>query len=106
MASSAAGGGRTRSGGVRSSEMADPTVTVTNLGDQGVDLVLPVIYPPQVAIVGFGRIGERPWAVDGMLGIRSVVTATLAADHRVSDGHRGAAFLTALDRLLQKPEDL
>ena len=48
--------------------MADPTITVTNLGDQGVDLVFGVIYPPQVALVGFGRVAERPWAAGGMLG--------------------------------------
>ncbi|WP_372593063.1 dihydrolipoamide acetyltransferase family protein [Actinotalea sp.] len=97
---------RARSGRLRSSEMSDPTVTVTSLGDQGVDAVLPVIYPPQVAIVGFGRIRDRAWAVDGLLGVRPVLTASLAADHRVTDGHIGALFLTALDRLLQRPEDL
>jgi pyruvate dehydrogenase E2 component (dihydrolipoamide acetyltransferase) len=97
---------RVRTGGLRSSEMSEPTITVTNLGDQGVDSVFPVIYPPQVAIVGFGRTRERPSVVDGALGIHPMVTATLAADHRVTDGHRGAVFLTALERLLQAPEDL
>ena len=97
---------RARAGRLRSSEASEPTITVTSLGDQGVDVVQPVIYPPQVAIVGFGRIRPRPWAAGGMLGVRPVVTATLAADHRVSDGHRGAVFLTALDRLLQAPEEL
>ena len=53
---------RARGGGLRASEMADPTITVTNLGDQGVDVVHGVIYPPQVALVGFGRIADRPWA--------------------------------------------
>ena len=52
--------GRARTGGLRGTEMAEPTITVTSLGDQGVDAVFPVIYPPQVAIVGFGRIRERP----------------------------------------------
>jgi pyruvate dehydrogenase E2 component (dihydrolipoamide acetyltransferase) len=98
--------GRVRSGRLRSSEMADPTITVTNLGDQGVDEVHGVIYPPQVALVGFGRIAERPWARDGMLGVRPTVRATLAADHRSSDGLVGARFLATLDRLLQSPEEL
>jgi pyruvate dehydrogenase E2 component (dihydrolipoamide acetyltransferase) len=98
--------GRVRSGRLRSSEMADPTITVTNLGDQGVDEVHGVIYPPQVALVGFGRIAERPWARDGMLGVRPTVRATLAADHRSSDGLVGARFLATLDRLLQTPEEL
>jgi pyruvate dehydrogenase E2 component (dihydrolipoamide acetyltransferase) len=98
--------GRARAGTFRSSEMSDPTITVTNLGEQGVETVLGVIYPPQVALVGFGKITERPWAVDGMLGIRPVLTATLAADHRASDGHRGGLFLAAISRLLKEPEKL
>ena len=97
---------RARAGILRSSEMSDPTVTVTNLGDLGVETVFGVIYPPQVALVGFGRVAERPWAEDGMLGVRPCVTATLSADHRASDGHRGARFLAAIDHLLQEPEKL
>jgi len=97
---------RARVGRLRSSEMSDPTITVTNLGDLGVDQVFGVIYPPQVALVGFGKVAERPWAEDGLLGARPTVTATLAADHRVSDGHRGGLFLSAIDRLLQAPEEL
>ncbi len=97
---------RVRAGSLRSSEMSDPTITVTNLGDQGTDVVFGVIYPPQVAIVGFGAVRERPWAEGGMLGVRPIVTASLAADHRVSDGHRGARFLGAINRLLCAPEKL
>lgn len=97
---------RTRAGSLRSSELSDPTITVTNLGEQGVESVYPIIYPPQVAIVGFGKVVERPWVVDGQVVSRPVVTATLAADHRVSDGHRGALFLAAVDRRLQEPEKL
>jgi pyruvate dehydrogenase E2 component (dihydrolipoyllysine-residue acetyltransferase) len=97
---------RARSGRLRGSQMSDPTITVTNLGDQGVEEVEGVIYPPQVALVGFGRVVERPWAVDGLLGVHPVVVATLAADHRVSDGHRGGRYLAAVDALLQHPEQL
>ncbi len=97
---------RARAGTLRSSEMSDPTITVTNLGDQGVEAVFGVIYPPQVAIVGFGKVVDRPWAVDGMLAVRPVVTVTLSADHRVSDGHDGARFLELIDRYLQQPEHL
>ena len=86
--------------------MSDPTITVTNLGDLGVESVLGLIYPPQVALVGFGRVTERPVAVDGMLGVHPCVTLTLSADHRVSDGHRGGRFLAEIDRLLQRPEEL
>jgi len=97
---------RTRVGRLRGSEVTDATVSVTNLGDRGVKTVYGVIYPPQVALVGFGRIAERPWAEGGMLGVRPCVTATLAADHRATDGHQGALFLEALNRHLQLPEEL
>ena len=97
---------RTRAGRLRSSEMTDATITVTNLGDLGVKTVFGVIYPPQVALVGFGKIMERPWAENGMLGIRRVLTATLAADHRATDGHRGSQFLEALNRHLQESQTL
>ncbi len=97
---------RARSFSLRSSELSDPTITVTNLGDQGVALVHGVINPPQVALVGFGKVTERPWVEHGVLVATPVVTATLAADHRVSDGHVGAAFLDEVARLLQDPERL
>jgi pyruvate dehydrogenase E2 component (dihydrolipoyllysine-residue acetyltransferase) len=98
--------GRARSGGIRGSEMMDPTFTVTSVGDRGAELVLGVIYPPQVAILGFGRVMERPWVADGQVTARSLVTASLAADHRASDGHLGGLFLAAIDRFLQEPEGL
>jgi pyruvate dehydrogenase E2 component (dihydrolipoamide acetyltransferase) len=97
---------RARTGHLRSSELSDGTITVTNLGEQGVEGVFGVIYPPQVALVGFGKITERPVAKDGMVGVRQVIEATLSADHRASDGHRGGRFLLAVDRLLQEPEKL
>lgn len=97
---------RARTGHLRSSELSDGTITVTNLGEQGVESVFGVIYPPQVALVGFGKIAERPVAANGMIGVRPIIEATLAADHRVSDGHRGGRFLLAIDRLLQEPEKL
>ena len=97
---------RVRGGRLRSSEMSDPTVTLTNLGDQGVEGVFAVIYPPQVAIVGLGKITDRPRVEGGAVVTRKVLTATLAADHRVSDGHRGAVFLATVGRLLQDPERL
>jgi pyruvate dehydrogenase E2 component (dihydrolipoamide acetyltransferase) len=97
---------RARTGGVRASELTDATISVTSLGDRGVGTVYGVIYPPQVAIIGLGTITDRPWAVQGMLDVRPVVTITLAADHRVSDGHRGGLFLSTIRDLLQHPEAL
>jgi pyruvate dehydrogenase E2 component (dihydrolipoamide acetyltransferase) len=97
---------RARSGRLRSSELSDPTITVTSLGERGTETVLPIIFPPQVAIVGLGRVVERPWISDGQILPCPLVTATLAADHRHTDGHRAAALLTAIGRLLQEPEEL
>ncbi|TFB50114.1 dihydrolipoamide acetyltransferase family protein, partial [Cryobacterium tagatosivorans] len=97
---------RARAGRLQRAEMADPTITVTNLGDLGVESVFGVIYPPQVALVGFGRVVEQPWAQNGLIGVRPAVTATLSADHRVSDGLRGGRFLARVDELLQRPEEL
>ncbi|MBI4924206.1 MAG: 2-oxo acid dehydrogenase subunit E2 [Devosia nanyangense] len=97
---------RVRAGRFRASELSDGTITVSSLGERGVDALYGIIYPPQVAIVGFGTPAWRAWAADGMVGPRRVVSMTLAGDHRVSDGHRGALFLKAIEDLLSKPETL
>jgi pyruvate dehydrogenase E2 component (dihydrolipoamide acetyltransferase) len=97
---------RTRAGRLRSSELTDATITLTSLGDMGVEKVFGVIYPPQVALVGFGKVTEEVWVENGMIGVRPVVYATLAGDHRASDGRTGAEFLDVLNRLLQEPETL
>ncbi|MBI2359234.1 MAG: 2-oxo acid dehydrogenase subunit E2 [Deltaproteobacteria bacterium] len=97
---------RARTGMLRSSELSDATITVSNLGEQGVETIFGIIYPPQVALVAFGALTEQPWAENGMVGARSVIMAGLSADHRASDGHRGGRFLSAIDRLLQEPEKL
>lgn len=97
---------RTRAGSLRSSELSDPTITVTSLGETGVETVFGVIYPPQVALVGFGKLVERPWSVAGQIVSRPLIVATLSGDHRVTDGHRGAVFLAAIARLLQEPAKL
>ena len=97
---------RARTGRLRGSELSDSTITVTNLGEQGVETVYGVIYPPQVALVGFGRVVERPWAVNGLIGVRPVTNLTLAGDHRATDGFTGARFLADIEQRLQHPEEL
>lgn len=97
---------RTRAGHLRSSELTDSTITLTSLGDRGAEKVFGVIYPPQVALVGLGKITDQPWVENGMLGVRPVVTATLAGDHRATDGHKGGIFLEALNKNLQEVEKL
>jgi pyruvate dehydrogenase E2 component (dihydrolipoamide acetyltransferase) len=97
---------RARALKLRSSELSDSTITITNIGQDGVDTVYGVIYPPQVAIIGFGSVSEEPFAANGMLGIRSVLNVTLAGDHRATDGLTGSRFLVVLDKNLQNPESL
>lgn len=97
---------RTRAGRLRSSELTDATITVTSLGDMGVEKVFGVIYPPQVALVGFGKVSEEVWVEKGMIGVRPVVHATLAGDHRATDGRTGAEFLDVLFGLLHEPDTL
>ncbi|MEQ9145900.1 MAG: dihydrolipoamide acetyltransferase family protein [Parvibaculaceae bacterium] len=98
--------GRVRLGNMRGSEIGGGTFTVSSVGEGNIENVIPIIYPPQVGILGLGSIMERPWIVDGKVCSRQVVTATLAGDHRVTDGRIGARFLEKLDRLLQEPETL
>jgi len=94
---------RTRTGRLRSSELADPTITISSLGERGVDTLYGVIHPPQVAIVGFGVPVVCAWVVDGEVVARPVLTMTLAADHRVTDGHYGSQFLSAIAASLGAP---
>ncbi|MGV3569381.1 MAG: dihydrolipoamide acetyltransferase family protein [Ramlibacter sp.] len=97
---------RARAGGLRSSELADATVTVTSLGERGADSVQGVVVPPQLALVGFGRVAPRPWVAAGQVVAKPVVQVSLAADHRASDGHVGGLLLAAIDDALQRPDQL
>ena len=98
--------GRTRKGGLRSSELSLGTITLTNLGEGTADTMMPIIYPPQVAIIGCGQIRMRPWVHEGAIMPRHLLNVTLAGDHRVSDGRQGARFLSQLASLLSQPEAL
>ncbi len=98
---------RVRSGRLHQSELGDATFTVTSLGDQGVDRVIPVIYPPQVAILGMGRI-RREACVDAedTIVVRPVMQFSLAGDHRVSDGMDGARLLRRIQDILLRPAEI
>ncbi len=95
---------RARAGKLRSSEISDATITITNMGEQGVETVFGVIYPPQVALLGFGKVVEKPVAVNGLIGVQPQLTLTLSADHRASDGHRGGLFLNHIAKFLSQPQ--
>jgi pyruvate dehydrogenase E2 component (dihydrolipoamide acetyltransferase) len=97
---------RVRAGQLRSSDLADATTTVTNLGDLGVETVYGVIYPPQVALIGLGRVTARPVVREQAIVAARVCTITLAADHRVTDGMTGARFLADVRARLAHPEAL
>jgi pyruvate dehydrogenase E2 component (dihydrolipoamide acetyltransferase) len=97
---------RARAGRLRQTEITNATITVSSLGEGGVDTLYPIIYPPQVAIVGFGGVVTRPWVIGDQIALAPLITTTLSADHRVSDGHRGSRFLNEISRLLQHPEQL
>jgi pyruvate dehydrogenase E2 component (dihydrolipoamide acetyltransferase) len=98
--------GRVRSGRLRSSELSEGTITFSNLGEETADEVLPLIYPPQVAIIGCGKTAERPWVSEGKVIVRRTMTVSVAGDHRVSDGRRAAQFLSRFEQLLRSPEML
>lgn len=98
--------GRVRAGHLRSGEFAAASITINSLGEEGVDTLLPIIHPPQVAIIAFGSVLERAWAVAGRVEARPVMNVALAADHRVSDGRDGARFLARIRDLLADPEGL
>lgn len=97
---------RVRAGRFKARELSDATITMTSLGERGVDQVVGVIYPPQVAIIGVGTPRLAPMVKDGAVVPRLTTILSLAADHRVSDGHRGALFLRAIEARLQEPETL
>jgi pyruvate dehydrogenase E2 component (dihydrolipoamide acetyltransferase) len=89
---------------LKSSELSDSTVTITSIGEGGADVVYGIVYPPQVAIIGFGSISEQPFAENGLLGVSPMIQVTLAGDHRATDGLTGSRFLTSLNNYLQNPE--
>ena len=97
---------RAREFRLRSSELSDGTFTITSLGEEGVECVYGIIYPPQVGIAGFGAVLQRPWAVEGTVEVRPVLRATIAGDHRATDGATGSRFLQTVNDLLQRPGDL
>jgi pyruvate dehydrogenase E2 component (dihydrolipoamide acetyltransferase) len=94
---------RARNRALRPADVADGTVTLTNLGMYNVDAFDAVLSGPQAAILAVGRIAERVVAVDGKPAVRPTVVLTLACDHRVVDGARAAMMLDELVGLMENP---
>ena len=82
------------------------TFTITNLGQFGVDSFDPIINPPQVAILGVGRIQDRVVAVNGAPAVRPMLTLTVTFDHRATDGAPASQFLAKVKELLESPARL
>ncbi len=97
---------RTRAGRIRSSEISDPTITVSSLGSAASKRCTASSIRRKWRSWASARSVVRPWVVDGAIGPRSVVIITLSGDHRVSDGHAGALFLAEIGKLLQEPDKL
>jgi pyruvate dehydrogenase E2 component (dihydrolipoamide acetyltransferase) len=97
---------RARRGSLRREEISGGSFSVSNLGMHGVSRFDAIINAPQVAILAVGAVAQRPVVRAGALAVSEVATLTLSADHRVVDGAVGAAFLSTLRDLLEKPAAL
>jgi pyruvate dehydrogenase E2 component (dihydrolipoamide acetyltransferase) len=97
---------RARAGRLRPDDIAGGTFTISNLGMYRVDAFTAIINAPQAAILAVGRIADRVVPVDGLPGVRPMLIMSLACDHRVVDGARGAQFLGTLSNLIEEPASL
>jgi pyruvate dehydrogenase E2 component (dihydrolipoamide acetyltransferase) len=95
--------GRSRQGGLGPDELSGSTFTITNLGGYGVEAFTPIVNPPETAILGVGRIAQRPAVVDGQIVPRDLMYLSLAFDHRVVDGAPAAQFLQRVKECLEAP---
>lgn len=95
---------RVRAGSYTPDDLAEGTFTITNLGAFGIDLFDPIILAPQAAILGVGRIADKPVVIDKQITIRSMMNLCLSFDHRILDGAPAARFLQRLKELLETPE--
>ncbi|MEE8198640.1 MAG: dihydrolipoamide acetyltransferase family protein [Thermoplasmata archaeon] len=94
---------KARAGKLTLEDIHDPTFTVTSLGVIGGVLATPIIHHPQLAILGIHKIAKRPVVQDGQIVIREMMNVSVSFDHRIIDGHIGAAFAQSLVRYLEDP---
>ena len=94
---------KAREGALSMDEVTDGTFTISNMSMLGVDGFTPIINPPEVAILGVGRVIEKPGVKNGQIEVRSYMTLSLTIDHRVVDGAPGGEFLQSLARHLEQP---
>jgi len=84
-------------------DLADGTITITNVGVFGIDAGTPILNPGEAAILCFGAIRRQPWEYQGEIALRSVTTLSLSFDHRLVDGEQGSKFLAAIGQILSDP---
>jgi pyruvate dehydrogenase E2 component (dihydrolipoamide acetyltransferase) len=92
-----------RAGRSTPADLADGTVSITNVGVFGVDSGTPILPPGQAAILAFGQVKNGPWVRDGQLTVRQVCTLSMSFDHRIVDGDLGAAVLRDVGAMLTEP---
>lgn len=92
-----------KNGSISPDDMTGGTFTISNLGMYAIDAFTPIINPPETAILGVGRINEKPVGVNGEIKLRKMMSLSLSFDHRVIDGAAAAAFLTELKSILEEP---
>ncbi len=97
---------KARSGNLALNEATGGSFTITNLGMFGIDQGTPIINPPEIAILGMGRIAEKPVVIDGRIEIRPMMNITLSFDHRVIDGALAARFLQNMKQKIEKPYEV
>jgi pyruvate dehydrogenase E2 component (dihydrolipoamide acetyltransferase) len=97
---------RARAGRCTTDDLRDGTITVTNIGVFGVDAGVPILIPGEAAILAVGALQQRPWAYEGELALRHLVTLSLAFDHRLVDGQAAALFLRDVGDVLADPTNL
>ena len=94
---------RCRKGELSLDDMSGASFTITSLANYDIDAFTPIIDPPQVAILGVGRVVEKPAVVDGQIAVRSMMYLSLAFDHRALDGVPAGEFLRAVKSKLEDP---
>ncbi len=92
---------KARQGKLTKEDLTAGTFTITNLGMYGVDVFFPIINPPETAILGVGRVVEKPAAVDGQVTIKPSMQLSLVYDHRIVDGAPAARFLQTVKQVLE-----
>jgi pyruvate dehydrogenase E2 component (dihydrolipoamide acetyltransferase) len=97
---------KAREGKLSREDVSGGTFTISNLGMYGVDFFTPIINPPEAAILGVGRIIEKPVVVDGKIEAKQVMTLSLSYDHRIIDGAPAAEFLQKIKHYMEAPESL